>query len=86
MPIDGMTKDLFGGDARFDPGGKRRLPWPAGSVVTARFSPCERYRYSLSEIWDPKKTLIMWLLMNPSVADLRCRDMTLAKTGKYSFG
>ena len=35
-------------------------------------------------MWDASKPLIMWLLMNPSVACLDYSDPTLKKTGKYS--
>ncbi|MTJ93912.1 MAG: DUF1643 domain-containing protein [Desulfovibrio sp.] len=85
MGKDQQNFDLFGSAGAHDPGGKTRLRWPAGSLVTSRFSDCGLYRYELSEIWDPRKPLIMWLLMNPSVADTQFRDPTLAKTGKYSF-
>ena len=33
-----------------DPGGRRKPRWPPDSVVTAEFSDCERFRYSLSEV------------------------------------
>jgi hypothetical protein len=67
-----------------DPGGKTRYPWPSDSKVLASFSACKRYRYELSEIWDVNKPLVMFLLMNPSVADLEFADPTLFKTGKYA--
>ncbi|MBL9161957.1 MAG: DUF1643 domain-containing protein [Planctomycetaceae bacterium] len=67
-----------------DPGGKVRPVWPADSVVTARFSDCQRYRYQLREIWDPARPLVLWLLMNPSVACLDYADPTLRKTGKFA--
>lgn len=67
-----------------DPGGKVRPPWPADSVVSARFSDCQRYRYQLREIWDPARPLVLWLLMNPSVACLDYADPTLRKTGKFA--
>lgn len=67
-----------------DPGGKLRPAWPADSTVTARFSACQRYRYQLREIWDTSKPLVLWLLMNPSVACMEYRDPTLRKTGKFA--
>lgn len=67
-----------------DPGGKVRPAWPADSHVTAVFSDCQQYRYQLREIWDPARPLVLWLLMNPSVACLDYSDPTLRKTGKFA--
>jgi hypothetical protein len=67
-----------------DPGGKVRPAWPADSTVTAVFSKCQQYRYELQEIWEPSKPLVLWLLMNPSVACLDFADPTLRKTGKFA--
>ena len=67
-----------------DPGGRRRPPWPAGSSVRAKFSACGRYRYELFELWDDTKPVVMFLLMNPSVASEEFADPTLVKTGKYA--
>lgn len=67
-----------------DPGGKVCPPWPEDSRVTAVFSPCRRYRYQLREIWEPSKPLVLWVLMNPSVACIDFSDPTLRKTGKFS--
>jgi hypothetical protein len=65
-------------------GGKSRPRWPNDSTVTARFSECGRYRYELAEIWDRDKPLVLWILMNPSVACLDYSDPTLIKTGKFA--
>lgn len=67
-----------------DPGSKIRPLWPADSNVKAKFSPCTCYRYELSEIWNPKLPLIMWLLMNPSVANEEHSDRTLRRTGTFA--
>lgn len=67
-----------------DAGGKSRPPWPSDSVVTPTFSPCGRYRYALSEVWNPDGRLVMWILMNPSVACTDYSDPTLRKTGTFS--
>ena len=69
---------------KHDAGGKSRPKWPTDSIVTAKFSGCERYRYELCEVWDSKKPMLLWILMNPSVATLDHRDPTLIKTGKFS--
>ena len=67
-----------------DAGGKSRPAWPADSVIKAVFSPCQQYRYELREIWDPAKPLVLWLLMNPSVACVEYSDPTLRKTGTFA--
>ena len=67
-----------------DPGGRRKPRWPPDSVVTAEFSDCERFRYSLSEVWETGRPLVMFLMMNPSVAGPEHADPTLIKTGKYA--
>ena len=67
-----------------DAGGKTRPAWPRDSVVEATFSPCGRYRYALSEIWDPAGPLVLWVMMNPSVACTDYSDPTLRKTGMFS--
>lgn len=69
---------------KHDPGGKRRPKWPSDSTVDANFSDCGRYRYGLSEIWDKERPLVMFLMMNPSVAGHEYADPTIIKTGKYA--
>lgn len=69
---------------KHDAGGKSRPAWPSDSTVTARFSECDQYRYELSEVWDKTKPLVLWILMNPSVACLDYADPTLIKTGKFA--
>ena len=65
-------------------GGKSRPAWPTDSKITAVFSDCQKYRYQLREIWDESKPLVMWLLMNPSVACIDYADPTLIRTGKFA--
>lgn len=67
-----------------NPGGKSKPKWSEDSKVTAKFSNCQKYRYQLSEIWDPTKPLVLWLLMNPSVACIEYSDPTLRRTGMFS--
>jgi len=69
---------------RHDAGGKARPEWPKDSTVSALFSDCQRYRYQLREIWNPDRPLVLWLLMNPSVACLDHADPTLRKTGNFA--
>ena len=53
----------FAGVPRHDPGGRIRIRWPADSVVTASFSPCERFRWELREVWNPALPLWLWLIL-----------------------
>jgi hypothetical protein len=70
--------------ATHDAGGKSRPKWSEDSVVQAKFSDCNCFRYELSETWDLTKPMLFWVLMNPSVANLDHSDPTLIKTGKYA--
>jgi hypothetical protein len=66
-------------------GGKSRIEWPPGSSVDALFGgPDDCYRYALMHIWNPFLPLILWVMMNPSTADLQFSDNTLFKTYKFS--
>jgi hypothetical protein len=69
---------------KHDPGGKVRPAWPADSRVSTVFSDCQKYRYQLREIWDESKPLVLWLLMNPSVACTDYSDPTLRRTGNFA--
>jgi hypothetical protein len=69
---------------KHDAGGKVRPAWPTDSAVTAVFSDCQKYRYQLREIWDASQPLVLWLLMNPSVACTDYSDPTLRRTGTFA--
>lgn len=71
-------------DQQHDPGGRSKPRWPAGSRVTAHFSECGLYRYELNETWDASLPLVMWCLMNPSVAGIEHADPTLIRTGGFA--
>lgn len=71
-------------EALHDPGGKVRVRWPADSEIHARFSECGRYRWELTELWDDRLPLWLWVLMNPSTADVLMTDPTVAKTGRMA--
>ena len=70
--------------ALHDPGGKVHVRWPDDSKITPVFSACGRYRYELQEVWDTKRRVWLWVLMNPSVAGLEFSDQTVSKTGRMS--
>lgn len=45
----------------------------------AVFSPCRKYRYRLSQIWDESKPPLTWLMLNPSTADEVKNDPTVER-------
>ncbi|MDF7674100.1 DUF1643 domain-containing protein [Acetobacteraceae bacterium ESL0709] len=54
-------------------------------VSTALYDgPDDCYRYCLKRVWDEKRPLIMWLMMNPSVATEYGDDRTVAKCQRYA--
>ncbi len=46
--------------------------------------PGDCYRYTLKRVWDGTKPLIMWVMMNPSVATEEGDDRSVAKCQRYS--
>lgn len=66
-----------------DPGGKVRLRLPAGMRGDALFSPCGRYRLTLTRDWSEsvvsRRVYALWIGMNPSVAAGDANDPTVAK-------
>jgi hypothetical protein len=67
-----------------DPGGKARFRIPHGWTVDAAFDgPEDCYRIKLSHRWGDGP-MATWCLMNPSTADHRCLDPTVAKTARIS--
>ena len=70
---------------KHDPGGKVRLALARDVISTAIFGgPADCYRYRLQRTWDAKLPLAMWVMMNPSNADLHIDDSTVAKCGCYA--
>lgn len=62
-----------------DPGGRVRLAVDSAVASSALFSSCGRYRSLLTRTWDSKLSPIMFVGMNPSVADLEVDDPTVRK-------
>lgn len=62
-----------------DPGGRVRLQVNASVKTDAEFSSCTRYRPWLSRVWNSNLPAIMFVGMNPSVADLEVDDPTVRK-------
>ena len=46
---------------------------------TARFSPCRRYRYTLTRTWDPARPALVFCMLNPSTADETQNDPTVER-------
>ncbi|MEY8840164.1 DUF1643 domain-containing protein [Cribrihabitans sp. XS_ASV171] len=46
---------------------------------TAVYSDCERYRYSLTRIWDPEGRRAMFVMLNPSTATEVQNDPTVER-------
>jgi len=44
--------------------------------TSATFSACKQYRYELCRVWDESKPLVMFLCLNPSLADEETDDNT----------
>lgn len=47
--------------------------------IGASFSACRQYRYTLHRIWQPRRPLLCWVLLNPSTADETRDDPTIRR-------
>lgn len=45
----------------------------------ALFSSCKKYRFILSRVWDDQKPMVMFIGLNPSVADAENDDPTVRR-------
>ncbi|MHA6347096.1 DUF1643 domain-containing protein [Roseivivax sp. CAU 1761] len=48
-----------------------------GTVSEAVYSPCDRYRYGLSRIWDAARPPELFVMLNPSTATELANDPTI---------
>ena len=46
---------------------------------TAVYSPCEKYRYSLTRVWDPAGGKVLFVMLNPSTATEVQNDPTVER-------
>ncbi len=53
-------------------------------IKSAVFSPCRKYRYSLSRTWDINQKIILFIGLNPSTADETYDDPTIRRCLFYS--
>lgn len=70
-----------------DPGGKVHLRLPDGVIGGATFSDCGRYRQALTREWTPpgsKSRAVLFIGMNPSVADANTSDPTCHRELMFS--
>lgn len=66
------------------PGGKVRQKLPSHVVTTALFGgAANEFRYRLSRRWADGKD-VLFIMMNPSTADLEVDDPTVAKCGRLA--
>jgi hypothetical protein len=56
---------------------RQHLKGDAESV--AEYSDCERYRYTLTRVWDPKGARAMFVMLNPSTATEVQNDPTVER-------
>ena len=53
-------------------------------IKSAVFSPCRKYRYSLSRTWDINQKIILFIGLNPSTANETHDDPTIRRCLLYS--
>lgn len=52
--------------------------------MSATLSPCGRYRYTLSRVWNDSLPKVMFIGLNPSTADDKEDDPTIAKCIRFA--
>lgn len=62
-----------------DPGGKVKLTVNSNIISSAKFSSCGKYRQLLTRCWNSTQAKVLFIGMNPSVADLTVDDPTVRK-------
>ncbi len=56
-----------------------KLHSEGGVESEAVYSPCERYRYSLTRVWNPTADRILFVMLNPSKATELANDATVER-------
>lgn len=59
----------------------------AGSLFVksdATISPCGKYRYRLSRVWDESLALVWWIMLNPSTANHVRDDPTIRRVTSFT--
>ncbi|MGI9389036.1 MAG: DUF1643 domain-containing protein [Boseongicola sp.] len=57
----------------------RRTHSQDGVASEAIYSPCERYRYSLTRVWNPRAKRLLYVMLNPSKATELANDATVER-------
>ncbi|NNE87852.1 MAG: DUF1643 domain-containing protein [Silicimonas sp.] len=50
-----------------------------GRISEAVYSDCERYRYALTRLWEPKGKRLLYIMLNPSKATELANDPTIER-------
>jgi hypothetical protein len=53
-------------------------------ISSAVFSACRKYRYVLHRIWNEKKPFVMFVGLNPSTANEKTNDPTVARCVRFA--
>ncbi|BDG08820.1 DUF1643 domain-containing protein [Anaeromyxobacter paludicola] len=59
-------------------------PEPRWLAQDAELSPCGRYRYRLTRVWDRARPRCLWVMLNPSAADAERLDPTTRRCFAFS--
>jgi len=51
----------------------------SGITKSAVISNCQKYRYSLTRVWDDNKERVLFIMLNPSTADANTDDPTIRR-------
>lgn len=54
------------------------------AASTAIYSNCERYRYSLTRVWDENRRKVLFIMLNPSTATEMQNDPTVERCERRS--
>lgn len=57
---------------------------PPEMIRTAEMSECGVYRYRLSRVWEPDRGKMLFVMLNPSIADAEYDDPTIRKCVGFS--
>jgi hypothetical protein len=85
--VEKLTPQKMAGiPQKHDPGGKVRLAISGDVKSSAAVwgGPGKCYRYQLRRTWDETKPHVMFIMMNPSRADEKEEDRSVAKCGRFA--
>ena len=52
----------------------------------AAYSPCGRYRYALTRVWNPRDRRVLYIMLNPSTASELKNDPTIERCQRRAVG